>query len=268
MTTLQTTSDHVQPGVAVGGAGSRTKNIGLGRLTVIELRKLADTRSGLWLLIVIALGAVGTSAIQLGFAPDAEQTFSAFFTFGMLPAGVLLPVLGILSMTSEWSQRTALTTFTLVPARGRVILAKLAAGVLIACAATAVTAVFAAVANLIGMGLGGDGSWHLDGALPGQFVLMEIIFVLMGLAFGALLLNSPLAIVLFFAIPTVWSILGAMIKSLQTAAGWLDLNLASTPLSEAGMSGGQWARLGVATAVWVVLPLLVGTVRVLRREVS
>ena len=36
----------------------------------------------------------------------------------LVPPTVLLPVLGILSMTGEWSQRTALTTFTLVPAWG------------------------------------------------------------------------------------------------------------------------------------------------------
>jgi len=265
MTTLDTAPS---PAVAAAGPGPRTKNVGIARLTLIELRKLADTRSGLWLLIVIALGAAGTSAILLGFASDAEQTFSGLFTFGLLPSGVLLPVLGILSMTSEWSQRTALTTFTLVPARGRVIAAKLAAGVLIALAATAMTLAFAAVANLIGIGLGGDGSWHLDAALLAQSALMEIMFVLMGLGFGALLLNSPLAIVLFFAIPTVWSILGEMIKALHSAAAWLDLNQTSIPLSETGMTGGEWARIGVSAAVWILAPLVLGTVRVLRREVS
>ena len=38
--------------------------------------------------------------------------------------GILLPVLGILLVTSEWSQRTAMVTFTLEPSRSRVIAAK------------------------------------------------------------------------------------------------------------------------------------------------
>ena len=38
---------------------------------------------------------------------------------------LILPVLGILLVTSEWSQRTGLTTFALVPQRERVIVAKL-----------------------------------------------------------------------------------------------------------------------------------------------
>ncbi|MET8154333.1 ABC transporter permease [Actinoplanes sp. NPDC049668] len=247
-----------------GGRGE----IPLWRLILVELRKLADTRSGLWLLIVIGLAAAGTAAIMLFAAPDAEQTYRGFLAFGLVPASVLLPVLGILSMTSEWSQRTALTTFTLVPRRGRVVAAKLIAAVLIAIATTAAAAALSAAGNLIAIGTGGDGDWHIEAALVGQLLVNQIVFVLMGSAFGALLMNSPLAIVLYFAIPTVWTVLGEMVKWLHTAAGWVDINMTSVPLSEPGMTGEQWARFGVAALVWVALPLALGTVRVLRREVS
>jgi hypothetical protein len=242
--------------------------IPLTRLTLIELRKLADTRAGLWLLIIIGFATVGTSAIQLGWAPDNEMTFEGFFGFGLLPSAVLLPVLGILSMTAEWSQRTALTTFTLVPARERVIVAKLFAGVLIAAASTVATLVLAAGANMLGGALGGDGAWSMSGSLIWQGLLLQVIFVLMGLAFGALLLNSPVAIVMYFALPTVWSILGETIKALGKAAEWLDINVTTTALSEAGTTGGEYARIGVSAAVWVLLPLVLGIWRVLRREVS
>jgi ABC-type transport system involved in multi-copper enzyme maturation permease subunit len=260
MTAVQTAPG---PAVAVGDRDRRTGKIGLGRLTVIELRKLADTRAGLWLLIVIALGAVATAAIQLGFAPDKDLTFNAFFQFGLVPTGVLLPVLGILSMTGEWSQRTALTTFTLVPGRGRVIAAKLAAGVLIAVAATLATLGIAAAGNLLA---GGD--WSMSAALIGQSVLAEVVYVLMGLGFGALLMNSALAIVTYFALPTVWSILGATVNGLKAAAQWLDMNTASVPLSDTGVTGVQWARFGVTVALWVVVPVVLGTIRALRREVA
>jgi ABC-2 type transport system permease protein len=240
----------------------------LGRLTLIELRKLGDTRAGLWLLIIIGLATVGTSAIMLGWAPDDELTFDGFFAFGLVPAAVLLPVLGILSMTAEWSQRTALTTFTLVPARERVIAAKLLAGVLIAVASTAATFVLSAAANLLGSALGGDGGWDIAGSLIWQGLAVQVIFILMGLGFGALLLNSPLAIVLYFALPTVWSILGETIKALGTASQWLDINVTTTALSEPDATAGEWGRIGVSAAVWVLLPLVLGVWRVLRREVS
>ena len=266
MTAVQN-APTVAPDVAPERAVSRT-GIPMARLTWVELRKLADTRSGLWLLIVIGLAAAGTAAIMLLAVPNEDQTFASMLSFGLLPASVLLPVLGILSMTSEWSQRTALTTFTLVPARWRVITAKLIAAVLIAVATTAAAAALSAAGNLIAIGTGGDGNWHIDAAVVGQLLLNQVIFVLMGSAFGALLMSSPLAIVLYFAVPTVWSVLGEMVKWLHTAAGWVDINMTTMPLNEPGMTGEQWTRLGVSVAVWVLLPLVLGTLRVLRREVS
>ena len=238
------------------------------RLTMVELRKLADTRAGLWLLIIIGLATAGTSAIVLGWASDDEQTFAGFFEFGLVPSTALLPVLGILSMTGEWSQRTALTTFTLVPKRGQVIGAKLTAGVLIGLATTAVTAALSAIANLLGAALGGDGGWHIAASLIWQSALLEVLFVLMGLGFGALLLNSPLAIVAYFALPTLWSVLVGVIKPLHRVAAWADLNTTSGPLYEPHMTAGQYGRLAVSAAVWVALPLVLGSVRILRREVS
>jgi ABC-2 type transport system permease protein len=252
----------------VAPESAATQPVPLGRLTMIELRKLGDTRAGLWLLIIIGLATVGTSAINLGWAPDEEQTFAGFFAFGLVPSAVLLPVLGILSMTSEWSQRTALATFTLVPARGRVIAAKLGAGVVVAVASTIVTAVLSAGANLLGVALGGDGGWRIDGSLLWQGLLLQIVFVLMGIGFGALLLNSPVAIVAFFALPTLWSVLGETIKPLGTAAKWLDLNATTIPLSSPDMTAGEYGRMAVSVAVWVALPLALGAWRVLRREVS
>lgn len=241
---------------------------GMGRLTRVELRKLADTRAGLWMLISIALATVGTSVVLLGWAPDEEQNLEGFFAFALLPTAILLPVLGILSMTAEWSQRTALTTFALVPARERVITAKLIAGTLIAIVSTAAMMVIAAAANLLAGALGADGSWDISGSLIGQVVALQIILVLMGLAFGALLLNSPLAIVLYLALPMVWTILGSTIAALRDAAGWLDINTTTAAMGEPGMTGDEWARVGVSAAVWVLLPLVLGIVRVLRREVN
>jgi hypothetical protein len=58
-----------------------------------------------------------------------------------------------LSVTSEWSQSSGLTTFTLVPHRGRVVPAKAVAAVLVTVPATAVAFAFGAVGNVIGTAL-------------------------------------------------------------------------------------------------------------------
>ncbi|MEV7624704.1 ABC transporter permease [Actinoplanes sp. NPDC089786] len=264
MTAVDTRTESISP----TAPAHRVAPIPIGRLIGVELRKLADTRAGMWLLIIIGLASVATGLIQLFATPDDSQTFAAYFGFAQLPAGILLPVLGILSMTSEWSQRTALTTFTLVPQRGRVLAAKLLAAAAIAVVAAACTVAFAAVFNLIGSGLGGDGSWSIGWQVVAQCVLMQVLYVLMGSAFGALLMNTPVAIVGFFALPMVWTILGSVITSLQKASAWLDINTTTGPLTEHALTGGEWSRLGVSAAVWVLVPLVAGAFRMLRREVS
>jgi ABC-2 type transport system permease protein len=241
----------------------------LARLTGVELRKMTDTRAGFWLLAVVALAYAALVVVMLFAADPAELTFDELFRTVLWPSAILLPVMGILAVTSEWSQRTALTTFSLVPDRRRVAGAKLLAGVVLAALSVAVGLVIAAAGNVAGMAFAdGDGSWHFGAKLLGAALLFQVINITMGVAIGMLLMNTPLAIVIFFVLPTLWTMLGEMIRALKTPAAWLDLSATTTPLTDATISGGQWAKLAVSVAVWVLLPLTAGLYRLLKREVS
>src|SRR3712207_8192920 len=58
------------------------------------------------------------------FRSPADQLTYGEFTLAIgVPMTIILPILAVLSVTSEWSQRSGLATFTLVPHRGRVLLA-------------------------------------------------------------------------------------------------------------------------------------------------
>ncbi|MGI5525724.1 ABC transporter permease [Micromonospora sp. CA-259024] len=238
------------------------------RLTAVELRKLVDTRAGRWLLISIGLITAVIVTLQLIYAKDADQTFANFFMPSLLPLGVLLPVLGILSITSEWSQRTALSTYALVPRRERVVAAKLIAVVLTALASVLASLAIAAVGTLVAGATGGAGTWRIEGALIGHAVIFQVANVLMGAGFGLLLLNPPLAIVGYLLLPTLWSVLGGLIRPLRGPAGWLDTGRTMEPLFTSHVTGEQWGRLAVSLLVWLVVPLVAGLVRTLRREVS
>ncbi|WP_435870528.1 ABC transporter permease [Micromonospora musae] len=262
-TTTAPHASHVEP---VPRAGVRRPS--LLRLTAVELRKLADTRAGRWLLIIIGLTTAVIVTLQLGYAADAEQTFVNFFVPSLLPVGVLLPVLGILSITSEWSQRTALVTYALVPRRERVVAAKLAAVVVATLASLVTSLAVAAAGTLIAGVTGGSGRWEFGGALLLHSVVFQLVNVLMGVGFGLLLLNTPLAIVTYLLLPTVWSIIGGLVPALGEPAGWLDTSRTMEPLLSDSVTADQWARLGVSLLLWVVVPLAVGLVRTLRREVA
>ncbi|MDG4764025.1 ABC transporter permease [Solwaraspora sp. WMMD406] len=238
-----------------------------GRLVLVEMRKLIDTRAGYWLSITIGLATATIVALMLIFAEPAEQSFVTFFVLALLPVAFLLPVLGVLLVTTEWSQRTALTTFALVPVRHRILGAKLAASIVAAVVSVLASLVAAAAATAIAGATGGTGSWRFDAVMIVYAMLFQVINVVMGLAFGMLLLSTPLAIVLLLLLPTAWSVVGGIVGGLRDVAEWLDLGLTMEPLLTPDVTAGQWARLVVSVALWVLLPLLAGAVRIHRRDV-
>ena len=246
---------------------SGTPPIPLSRLVRVELRKLADTRASRWLLIAIGLITAAIIVIFFFTAGRQERTFTNFMGITGTPQGFLLPVLGILLVTSEWGQRTALVTFTLVPVRGRVLLAKVLAALIAGIAAILLAMAIAAVAALLG---GADNAWaHIGLDDVGKFAILQVSGVLQGLAFGLLFLNTAAAIVTYFVLPTAFSIVANLWSPLQKAAPWVDLGTGQQPLFGAGhMSGEQWLHLASGTVIWVVLPFALGLVRVLRAEVK
>jgi ABC-type transport system involved in multi-copper enzyme maturation permease subunit len=242
---------------------------GLPRLTVVEMRKMIDTRSGFWLLVSIGLVSLAAVTIQLIWGDADARTLAGYFRLCQYPVGILLPVLGILTVTTEWSQRTALTTFTLVPERHRIVIAKLAAAAIYGALSLVVSLLFSVLGNGLGIALrDADGSWSLSAGHLGQALLFQVLGAVMGVGFGMLLMNSALAIVLYFMLPTVWQILTALISAIQDAAAWLDLNVTMEPLSQGEVAGEEWAKLGTSVLLWIVVPVVLGTLRLLRRELK
>ena len=237
---------------------------GLGRLILVELRKMVDTRAGFWLLAAVAAITIAAVVIRALVGDASDHTFQSMMFVALQPASVLLPVVGILLVTSEWSQRTGQITFTLTPVRSRVLLAKLLASVVPAASALLLClAVAAAATALAGADL--EGTWSYSPALLGQAAVYLVAAMVTGVAFGAVLLASAPAILVNFALPTAWVAL-ATLSVFAGLAPWLDPALDG--MAEEVLSPAQWAHAGTALALWMVLPLLIGTYRITRREVS
>jgi ABC-2 type transport system permease protein len=234
---------------------------GLGRLTLVELRKMTDTRAGFWLLLATAALTVAVVVIAGFTMEEQDLTLRNFVGIACVPISLLGPVVGILLVTSEWSQRTSLITFTLVPHRSRVLAAKLLAGValsLIAYQLCLATGLLATAAF--------DGTWSLSGAVIFQNGLSVALSVIAGIGFGAVLLASAPAIVLFFVLPTAWGALG-QIHALEGAAKWLDQSRTMADMGDHALSGTEWARVATSVALWVLVPVVLGFWRVKRNDV-
>ncbi|WP_030167528.1 ABC transporter permease subunit [Spirillospora albida] len=237
-------------------------------LVVVELRKMTDTRSGRWLLALVGLSTLVLLPVVLYTVPKQDQTMTELFISSQVGT-LLLPLLGILSVTAEWSQRTAISTFALVPQRGRVLAAKLLAGAALGALYAVIGLASGYAARAAGALLGrSGGAWTLPPSLVATTVLHAVLVVMIGVAFGALLMNPALAIVLYFLLPTVWTIAGQSIRRLKEPAAWLDTNLTLKALLEHNVTTAEWSRVGTSLVLWLALPLAVGAVRLARREVS
>ena len=240
------------------------------RLLRLEARKLIDTRSGRWLMITIALLTAGLLAAVITFSESREElTFGSLIGATTLVQAVLYPVMGILAMTAEFSQRTGLVTFTVEPRRTRVVAAKLVAASGWAVVGLALAVGFAAIGHLLAVQFRDvPAQWHAENDVLAGLVLLQVLSVVQGVAFGLLFSSPSLAIVAFFGLPTVWTILGSVIGRLDRYATWLDLVRASGPVGEGHMSGQAWAHLATASTVWVLMPLVIGSWWLTRREIS
>jgi ABC-type transport system involved in multi-copper enzyme maturation permease subunit len=256
----------IDPTATPAAPAGRDRRPGLGRLTKVELRKMADTRSGFWLLLaVVGLTFVAVLVTAL-FAHEDQRTFRHILSNGLQPAGILLPVVGILVVSSEWSQRTALVSFALVPERTRLLAAKLLAGVALALMATALTLVVAAFGTAIASTSVED-VWSLPLGLLLQDIVYVVTAMIIGIGFGAALQSSAPGIVLYFVLPIAFAALGS-IHALTGAIHWINTAEALEPLTTEVMSGHQWAQGLVALALWIGVPLAIGLWRLTQRDIS
>jgi ABC-2 type transport system permease protein len=255
---------------------SATSRVPFTRLVGVELRKARDTRAGFWLLVAI----VGIVVVVLGIALVITLVntdpilFGDFISIAAYMMSFLLPFLAIMLVTSEWSQRSALVTFTLEPRRSRVVWAKLAAVMLL----TVINLVIAFGLGLVCTAIcelvqPDQTSWDVSAGDQAGFFVTQSLAMLGGFAIATLLLNTPASIVLFvvyrFVLPGVFAGLSALSDWFAKVAPWLDFQGAQADIPEWDLSGAEeWSHLIVSGLLWLALPLGLGMWRILRAEVK
>jgi ABC-2 type transport system permease protein len=272
--TANGTTTAVDSEPAVNRSKRRTGTpLPLTRLVSVELRKNFDTRSGRWLLVSLGGAAVLTTGAIIAWAPAEQLTYSQFTLAIGVPMTVILPIIAVLSVTSEWSQRSGLATFTLVPHRGRVLLAKAIGAVLVTVPATAAAFGVGALGNLAGAALADvPVVWDQSAADVGYFALGQTLLLLVGFVLGALIRNSSGAIVAYmlygFVAPGLLAFLAFSQAWFSDARPWLDAKYSQDALLRGELAGDGWSHLAVTSVVWLVVPMVVAVVSVLRSEVK
>lgn len=257
-----------------------------GRLVKVELRKMVDTRGGFWLLAItgLLLFLVMGAILAIGAFTDSDldltaSTMSQIFT---IPVSLLVPVFGVLVVTSEWSQRTAMVTFALEPHRIRVILAKLLAVTLLALATIVLAVAAGALTNVLLAAIDGTQAvWDLKLSTLFWVTLVQVAYFGMGFALGALLRSTAGAVAVYYVVALllpalVWPALYFIFGWAQDILPWVDINMAATPIiagtdfagEEVSVGAIDYLRVAATITLWAVLPLVLGIGRLLRAEVK
>jgi hypothetical protein len=251
------------------------KPIPLTRITAVELRKMFDTRSGFWLIASIAITSLLAAGGVILWATDGDLTYSTFATAIRFPVVIILPLIAILAVTSEWSQRTGLTTFTLVPHRSRILTAKAISAVAIAVASMVLAFAVGALGNLVGAAIRGSTLvWDVSVTQCLYYVLGMVLSLLIGFMLGVLIRSSTGAIVAYFILtfllPTVFGLLATSQQWFHDLQPWVDIQFAQAGLFvfDQSLTGEQWAHIGVTGLTWLVIPMAVGLWFVMRAEVK
>lgn len=179
-----------------------------GQMEWIKLRSLRSTG---WIFVIFAASMVGLAILDLGSQTAAHLTPAQLATWdptaqgfeGLVVAGPLMGVLGVLAITGEYSSGLIRTTLAAVPRRPRVLAAK-------AAVVGAVTLVAGEVLAFAGF-LAGEAV--LAGSVPhaslgqgtvARAVLMAgavpALLALLGLGLGALVRHTVGAVSLLFGL--------------------------------------------------------------------
>lgn len=256
---------------APGGHRAAAPTVALGRLVLVELRKLVDTRAARWLIVAtialsaVLLGAMLVAMPLLGGRVSVLQVIGS----GTMALQLLLPIVAIMLATSEWTQHVATVTFTVEPRRLRVLAAQGVAVLVASVASFVVVALLAVAGAAVASGTGHLAvDWRLDGSRLFWLGVTIVLSGLSGLALGTLLMNTAAALVVTFLLPVLIQLGSAVSQRVADILDWLNINSAFAPLLGGEPAQANLGMVATSVAFWVVVPLAIGAVRLVRRDVN
>ena len=261
---------------------SSTPRVPFRRLVSVELRKMYDTRAGFWLLAVtggLLVLALGITLLVVALNDDVSLSATEFSQIMTIPVSLLVPVLAITSITSEWSQRTGLVTFTLEPHRMRVVWAKFVTVLVLALATIVLAVIVGAIGTLISAAItGNDPVWNIEAGTFVWTIVNQLAYFTMAFAFGLVFLSTPASIALYYIVAMllpfmVYGTLYAIFDWAKDVIPWIDLGFAMAPYMGQSQDAVETSattlmQVIVTVLVWVVLPFALGLRRVTRAELK
>ena len=240
----------------------------LARMEWIKLRSLRST----WLTLAIAVAASAGIALATGSrSTTSGGMFVGNTLVGMLIGVLLIGVVGVLAMTSEYTSGTIRATFAAAPRRLRVLAAK-------AAVVGAVALITGEAAAFLSFFAGGMTLRHgiTAPALSQPGVLRAIVLTgaslsligLFGLGLGAIIRHTAAAITVIVGIVCVGGPLNLAIRPYLPIYIVSHSLSATTPLCRPGAAScwlSAWSGLGML-AIYAAIAMVLGALTLARRD--
>lgn len=238
-----------------------------GNLVKAESRKYVNTRAALVLSILtaaaLAVATIGAIATYPDLTKVATGTDLLFLPLGM--TSMLTAVIVILPVTSEWTQRGALTTFVVEPRRERVVAAKALVTLGVVLAVWLACQLSWAVFNAAGAAAHGlEASWEFHWVRWFGGIEVLLLDATVAFALALLLRNTALTIAVFVAAPVMLGTLGQFGELPAKIAAWIRTPGVSLQTILSAQTDGQtpegtlWGHFAVGVVVWIVVPFAIG----------
>jgi hypothetical protein len=241
-----------------------------------ELLKVRTTRAPYFLalagVLLSMLGVLGNAltAGQQTLPPltDPAMARTVYASAGGVTS--LIPVIGILIMTTEYRFMTVTSTFLVTPRRGRVVTAKMVAAALVSALIGAVSVIlsFALAAVILSVKTHAAVPATTQLQIAGGVLLSCALYGILGVSVGALIKNQVAAVV----VALVWTfVVEALVVALLPSVGkWLPAG-ANNAILQGSRPGASflpvWGGALVLVGYAVVLALVAARTT-LRRDVT
>ncbi|GLX01701.1 ABC transporter permease [Microtetraspora sp. NBRC 16547] len=253
-----------------------------------ELLKLTTTRLW-WVMLLVTLFLIGVNlAVFIGFAGNPQGGLPALDTpeWGQLAlsAGssgkIFVMILGVVMLTSEYRYQTITGTFLTTPQRGRVIAAKLLAGLIVGALFALAVLIFTALIVIPTVLIAG-GELSLTELRVPQIGLGTVaslaLYAILGIALGALVRNQIAGIVGAVAWAYVIESVFLAIPALQVVGKWFPGGAAQALMNidvNTGMNTGMGTDMlppwggAIVLVGYAVVFAVVASATTVRRDIT
>lgn len=243
-----------------------SKELYLSSIVKAETRKATDTRVSRITLTTLVLFTIAMSVVGI-FNFEIMDSWTGTFSTISSPACTILPIIFIFLLCEEWTHGTALVTYTFIPQRNKVILAKFFVLITFFIGTVIILYVLSAITSIIASNFD-IGLIYWSEPISSIFFLMMPLLVnmLFGFSVAILIHETSFAIALYFIIPPA-TVIAAQLPIIGPYAKWISLEHSSS-IFIAGASGVTTAQYICSLFVWILIPCIIGIIRNIKEDLN